>query len=72
MSVLCALIWPFTRWLTETGYEEELCLAALSSLYTICSHERALEKFSKGMHMDDKEERVGGVICKNLLNCVAP
>eukprot|EP00731_Ephydatia_muelleri_P028511 Em0020g155a len=35
------------RWLTETGYEEELCLAALSSLYAICSHKRALEKFSE-------------------------
>lgn len=35
------------RWLTETGYEEELCLVALSSLYAICSHKRALEKFSE-------------------------
>lgn len=35
------------RWLTETGYEEELSLAALSTLYAICSHDKALERFTE-------------------------
>lgn len=49
-----------TRWLTETGYEEELCLAALSSLYAICSHKRALEKFSEGMSQRQRVRGEGG------------
>lgn len=32
------------RWLTQPGYDEDLVLAALSFLHTLCSHNHALER----------------------------
>ena len=31
------------RWLIQPGHEDELALAALCTLYSLCSHPRALE-----------------------------